>query len=184
MFDGKSYVPYTEDMPTKPTSVYGQTKREGEIALLNKNSQSIILRTSWLYSSYGANFVKTMIKLGTEREQLGVIFDQIGTPTYAADLAGAIIHMIKSDVDNSIPFAAGIYHYSNEGVTSWYDLAQAIFTLQNIDCQLAPIEWVQYPTPAKRPPFSVLNKGKIKAVFGVQIPHWRRSLENCLELLR
>ena len=162
VFDGKSYVPYTEDMPTKPTSVYGQTKREGEIALLNKNPQSIILRTSWLYSSYGANFVKTMIKLGTEREQLGVIFDQIGTPTYAADLAGAIIHMIKTDIDNTIPFAPGIYHYSNEGVASWYDFTLAIHKIAGITCNVNPIETKDYPTPAPRPLYSLLNKSKIK----------------------
>ncbi len=179
VFDGKGYLPYTEEMPINPTSAYGKSKAEGEKALLNVCKESIILRTSWLYSSFGNNFVKTMQKLGRERNKLTVIFDQIGTPTYAADLASAIMQIVASE-----KFEAGIYHYSNEGVCSWYDFTKAIHKLSGIaTCQVLPLETKDYPDPTPRPYYSVLNKAKIKAVYGLQIPHWEESLEKCLAIL-
>ena len=186
VYHNQQNTPFKEGDATNPQGVYAQTKLDGDLVALKTNPDTLILRTSWVYSSFGNNFVKTMLRLGRERDSLSVVFDQIGTPTYAKDIAEVVFKIIQLIDNQQIDHKKwrGVFHYSNEGVTSWYDFAQAIFTLENIDCQLAPIESVQYPTPAKRPPFSVLNKGKIKAVFGVQIPHWRRSLENCLELLR
>lgn len=181
VFDGTAHTPYTENTPTKPIGVYGLTKKEGEDALLATNPNSIILRTSWLYSEFGNNFVKTMIKLGKERDELGVIFDQIGTPTYAADLAKAIIAIIKMSNKNSDKFISGIYHYSNEGVASWYDFTIAIHDLCNINCKVKPIETKDYPTPAPRPNYSVLNKAKIKNTYGINVPYWKDSLNVCLD---
>ncbi|MFV0555225.1 MAG: dTDP-4-dehydrorhamnose reductase [Mangrovibacterium sp.] len=180
VFDGMSYLPYVEDDLVGPNSVYGKTKLNGEIALIKEESKAIIIRTSWLYSSFGKNFVKTMIKLGEEREQLSVIADQVGTPTYARDLAEAIIAIIKQAEDNWQP---GIYHYSNEGVASWYDFAKQIHELGNISCTVYPISTEDYPTPAKRPSYSILNKSKIKNTFGITIPYWRDSLKSCLNTL-
>ena len=179
VFDGTSYIPYTEDMPVCPASVYGKSKLAGEDALLVVNPESVIVRTSWLYSSFGNNFVKTMLKLGKERESLNVIFDQVGTPTYAADLAEAIMKIVVSE--KIIP---GIYHFSNEGVCSWYDFTKTIHALAGIQCNVQPIETKDYPTRTPRPHYSVLNKGKIKAVYGIQIPYWRDSLEKCIALLQ
>jgi len=179
VFDGTSYIPYTEDMPVCPASVYGKSKLAGEDALLVVNPESVIVRTSWLYSSFGINFVKTMLKLGKERDSLNVIFDQVGTPTYAADLAEAIMKIVVSE--KIIP---GIYHFSNEGVCSWYDFTKTIHALAGIQCNVQPIETKDYPTRTPRPHYSVLNKGKIKAVYGIQIPYWRDSLEKCIELLK
>ena len=176
VFDGSNNIPYTEDMPTVPLGIYGATKLEGEQLVQKNNSNSAIVRTAWLYSAYGNNFVKTMIRLGREREELGVIFDQTGTPTWAADLAAAILVMANSE--NFVP---GIYHYSNEGVASWYDFTLAIHEMMGINCMVKPIETHQYPTPAKRPHFSVLNKAKIKNTFHIEIPYWRDSLKKCLE---
>jgi len=172
-------TPFKESDPTSPQSVYGRTKLEGEKLALSNHPETLIIRTSWVYSSFGNNFVKTMLRLGKEREQLSIIFDQIGSPTYASDLAKAILDIIQQ---NPKKFT-GIYHYSNEGVCSWFDFAKAIFELEGMDCQTSPIETKDYPTPAKRPHFSLLNKTKIKATFALDIPYWRDSLKTCLELL-
>ncbi len=179
VFDGTSHIPYTEDMQVCPSSVYGKSKLAGEQALMAANPESIIIRTSWLYSSFGNNFVKTMLKLGNERDSLNVIFDQVGTPTYAADLADAIMQLVVSG-----KVAAGIYHFSNEGVCSWYDFTKTIHALAGIQCEVKPIETKDYPTRTPRPHYSVLNKGKIKTVYGIQIPYWRDSLEKCIALLK
>jgi dTDP-4-dehydrorhamnose reductase len=179
VFDGTNYLPYTEDMPVCPATVYGKSKLEGEQALLENCKESVILRTAWLYSSFGNNFVKTMMKLGTERDSLGVIFDQVGTPTYAADLADAIMQLLSSET-----FVPGIYHFSDEGVCSWYDFTKTIHRMANITCDVKPIETKDYPARTPRPHFSVLNKGKIKSTYGISIPHWEVSLEKCIQLLQ
>lgn len=179
VFDGKSYRPYLESDLVSPNSVYGTTKLLGEQAALSDNTKAIVIRTSWLYSQYGANFVKTMLKLGRERENLSVVYDQIGSPTYAADLALTIIKIIVSE------FYPGIYHYSNEGVCSWYDFTKAIHRLAGIEgCNVSPIESKEYPTRAERPHYSVLNKRKIKEKFNITIPHWEDSLGRCIEKLK
>jgi dTDP-4-dehydrorhamnose reductase len=179
VYHNNQNTPFKETDSTSPQSVYGRTKLEGENLVLTNNPATLIIRTSWVYSSFGNNFVKTMLRLGKERAQLSIIFDQIGSPTYARDLAKAILDIIQQ---NPSEFT-GIYHYSNEGVCSWFDFAQAIFELEGIDCQTKPIETKDYPTPAKRPHFSLLNKNKIKATFALEIPYWRDSLKACLELL-
>ena len=177
VFDGKNYKPYLEDDNTNPTSVYGQTKLDGENILKNINPfNSIIIRTSWVYSSYGTNFVKTMLRLGRERESLGVIFDQVGTPTYAKDLAQTILEILPQIHNEKVE----IYNYSNEGVLSWYDFAKEIMRMAKLDCVINPIETKDYPTPAKRPHYSLLNKSKIKQEFGTIIPYWKDSLDECL----
>lgn len=179
VFDGTSHFPLTEDMPTAALGVYGKSKLAGEDELTAICPSSVIIRTSWLYSSFGGNFVKTMIKLGTERDSLNVIFDQVGTPTYAADLANAILQILQAD--NFVP---GIYHYSNEGVCSWYDFTKRIHKLAGITCNVKPIETKEYPTRTPRPHYSVLNKAKIKATYGIEIPYWEDSLERCINLLK
>lgn len=180
VFDGKNHRPYIENDPTDPQGVYGRTKRDGENAILTvAPSNTIIIRTSWVYSSYGNNFVKTMLRLGKERESLGVIFDQVGTPTYARDLAEAILEILPK-IDNQVP---EIYHFSNEGAASWYDFAKAIFELSAVKCSVNPITTDQYPTPASRPHYSLLNKTKIKKDFNLSIPYWRDSLKTCLQEL-
>ena len=161
-----------------PTNVYGITKLKGEEVLMNINPEAIIIRTSWLYSSFGNNFVKTMLRLGREREQLSVIFDQIGTPTYAADLAQAIVSIITKG-----EYVPGIYHFSNEGVCSWYDFAIMIHRLSGITCKVQPIERYAYPVRTPRPHYSVLNKKKIKNTFDMEIPYWVDSLQRCLAIL-
>lgn len=179
VFDGMAYRPYREDDQAHPQSVYGETKLAGEKAVLEAASTAIILRTAWLYSSYGNNFVKTMCRLGVERESLNVVFDQIGTPTYARDLAETIVNIlpqIKSGMKE-------IYHYSNEGVCSWYDFAVEIMQAAGLSCKVLPIESIDYPTPAARPHYSVLNKAKIKKDFGIHINHWKESLLSCLKEL-
>ncbi len=178
VFDGKSYVPYKETDSTNPESVYGKTKLDGEQKVLESNPEAIIIRTAWLYSSFGNNFMKTMIRLGNEREEVRVIFDQVGTPTYARDLASAILQIINAE-----DFIPGIYHFSNEGVCSWYDFAYEIILKSNLDCKVVPIETKDYPLPAKRPQYSVLNKTKIKHNFNIEIPHWKDSLHECLKKL-
>ncbi len=178
VFDGKNYKPYTESDATAPNGVYGKTKLDGEKALLHVSpANSIIIRTSWVYSSFGANFVKTMLRLGREKEQLGVIYDQVGTPTYARDLARAILDILPN-IQNE---KTEIYHYSNEGVLSWYDFAKEIMRMAKLDCQINPIETKEYPTPATRPHYSLLNKSKIKQEFGITIPYWKDSLDACLK---
>jgi dTDP-4-dehydrorhamnose reductase len=177
VFDGESHRPYIEDDKVAPQSVYGETKLLSEQALAKINPQnSIIIRTSWVYSSYGNNFVKTMLRLGKERDELGVIFDQIGTPTYAWDLAKAILDILPQ-IENS---KLEICHYSNEGVLSWYDFAKEIMRMAKIECAVNPIETKAYPTPAKRPHYSLLNKTKIKDKFNITIPYWKDSLDKCL----
>ncbi len=180
VFDGKSYIPYNETDATRPASVYGESKLAGERRLSSFNS--IIIRTSWLYSSFGNNFVKTMMRIGAERELVRVVFDQVGTPTYAADLADAILQIFLHSKANV--FTPGIFHYSNEGVTSWYDFARQVMLLSGRTCRVEPIETKEYPTPTARPPYSVLNKEKIKQTFGIHIPHWQDSLEKCIALLK
>ena len=180
VFDGKNYKPYAEDDPTNPQSVYGRTKLAGEKAMQKINPKnSIIIRTSWVYSSYGANFVKTMLRLGKERDELGVIYDQVGTPTYAKDLAQTILDIIPQIKNKKVE----IYHYSNEGVLSWYDFAKEIMRMAKLNCTINPIETKEYPTPAKRPYYSLLNKAKIKKEFGITIPYWKDSLDECLKAL-
>ncbi|QKJ31464.1 dTDP-4-dehydrorhamnose reductase [Mucilaginibacter mali] len=179
VFDGKVPHLLSETDEAKPISIYGLTKLEGEQDIADTISKYYILRTSWLYSEYGNNFVKTMLKLGAERDQLKVIADQIGTPTYAVDLAETIMHIIQSGKQEY-----GIYHYSNEGVTSWYDFAKAIFDLSDTSVNLYPITTAEYPTAATRPAFSVMNKAKIKNTFGITIPYWRDSLAKCINILK
>lgn len=180
VYTGTNCSPYCETDGTAPFSVYGITKLAGEKELFRQCPESLVLRTSWLYSVYGSNFVKTMIRLGIERDKLGVIFDQIGTPTYAADLARTILLIIDGTL-----FVPGVYNYSNEGVCSWYDFALKIHELAGITgCQVSPIETSDYPTPAKRPPYSVMNKKKIKETFGIKIPHWEASLKKCISRLQ
>ena len=178
VFDGTNNIPYTEQDRPNPVTIYGKSKIEGEQYVCESCKQHIIIRTAWVYSSYGKNFVKTMIKLGKEKPSLGVIFDQIGSPTYARDLAKAIITIVNQSI---IP---GIYNFSNEGVISWYDFTKHIHQLANItSCKVAPIHTADYPTLAQRPHFSVLDKTKIKNTYNIEIPYWRDSLEECIQLL-
>jgi len=178
VFDGTNCKPYLEEDNVSPKGIYGQTKREGENTLLEINPKnSIIIRTSWVYSSYGNNFVKTMLRLGQEREELSVVFDQIGSPTYARDLARTILNIIPNLRNKDVE----IYHYSNEGVCSWYDFAKSIFELSKISCKVNPIETSEYPTPATRPHYSLLNKSKIKREYNIAIPYWKDSLSECLK---
>ena len=178
VFAGAGNQPLTESDETAPLSIYGLTKLEGEQVISALTEKYFTLRTSWLYSEFAGNFVRTMQKLGRERDELRVIWDQVGTPTYAIDLAGVILGIIESG-----SMAYGLYHYSNEGLTSWYDFAIAIFELSEISVKTTPIRTSEYPTKATRPPFSVMDKTKIKAQLGVAIPHWRASLKTCLERL-
>ena len=180
IFDGKHSTPILEDDKPAPLSVYGASKLSGELAVWTANPDSLIFRTSWVYSSYANNFVKTMLRLCTERESLSVIFDQIGTPTYARDLAEMILHTLDKAVDEKI---SGVFNYSNEGAASWYDFAIAIRDIAGLKTQILPIETTQYPTPAVRPKYSVLNKKKIKDRFGIEIPYWRESLVACMDLI-
>ena len=178
VFDGTKHTPYVETDEPCPNSIYGQTKLEGEQAVSKLCPNAMIIRTAWLYSEFGNNFVKTMIRLGREREQLGVIFDQVGTPTYAHDLATAIMTAIDKGIK------PGVYHFSNEGVTSWYDFTKSIHRLAGINtCQVSPLHTAEYPTPACRPAYSVLDKTKIKAAYGIEIPHWEESLAKCIAKL-
>ena len=179
VFDGTHHIPYVEDDDTCPNSVYGRTKLVGELNVQRFCEQSMIIRTAWLYSTFGNNFVKTMIRLGKERPELGVIFDQIGTPTYARDLAVAIMTVINKGI------ASGVYHFSNEGVISWYDFTKAIHRLAGITtCHVKPLHTAEYPTPANRPHYGVLDKTKIKKAYGIEIPYWEESLRDCIEKLK
>ena len=179
VFDGTAHIPYTEEEPTCPASVYGSTKLAGEQNVMDHCEKAMVIRTAWLYSIYGNNFVKTMIRLGQERDSLGVIFDQIGTPTYANDLAQAIFAAINKGV------VRGIYHFSDEGVCSWYDFTIAIHRLAGIaSFNVNPFHTADYPAKAPRPHYSVLDKTKIKDTFGIEIPHWEESLKRCINQLR
>ena len=181
VFDGKNYRPYVETDPINPVSSYGRSKADGEKEVLQHADKAIIVRTSWLYSSFGNNFIKTILKYGKERGKLNVVFDQIGTPTYAYDLAKAILDILPNlKTKNTID----IYHYSNEGVTSWYDFAKEIIDLSEIDCVINAIETKDYPLPATRPQYSILNKSKIKQEFNITIPYWRDSLKTCLNIIK
>jgi dTDP-4-dehydrorhamnose reductase len=179
VFDGTASNPLTESASTGPINVYGQTKLAGEIACMRENPNAIILRTSWVYSSFGANFVKSMSRLMQERDSLSVVNDQIGSPTYAADLAKAIMTIITHQ-----HWQAGIYHFSNEGEISWYEFALAIQEIGGFDCAISGIPSSAYPTPAKRPQYSLLDKSKIKNTFGVVVPGYRESLAECMELMK
>ncbi len=176
VFDGTAHRPYKESDKVNPISQYGTTKRKGETALLALAPHSIIIRTSWLYSPYGNNFVKTMLRLGNEQQKIKVVYDQIGTPTYALDLAHAIYKVLMSH-----QWVEGIFHYSNEGVCSWYDFAKAIHRNAGIkDCEIKPIPTEEYPTAASRPFYSLFDKTRIKATYGVEVPYWEDSLIDCL----
>lgn len=199
VFNGENYKPYKETDSSEPRSVYGDTKLQGEKAMQEVEPAGCIIRTSWVYSEFGNNFVKTMVRLGKERDSLNVIFDQVGSPTYATDLARVILEILchpifdMGSLEDSVQLArdpharhrddesVNIYHFSNEGVCSWFDFAKAIFELSAIDCKVNPIETKDYPTPAKRPHYSLMNKAKIKADFNLEIPYWRDSLKNCLK---
>ena len=179
VFDGTKHTPYTETDTTCPDSVYGRTKLAGEEACMTRCHRTMIIRTAWLYSTFGNNFVKTMIKLGQTKDRLGVIFDQIGTPNYARDLAATIMTAINQGI---IP---GIYHFSNEGVISWYDFTKAIHRIAGIQgCKVSPLHTEEYPTPAHRPHYSVLDKTKIKNTYNIDIPYWEESLEECIKKLQ
>lgn len=178
VFDGTNHRPYVETDRTCPVSVYGRTKLAGEQALTEVCPDSVVIRTAWLYSEFGSNFVKTVLRLGAERDEVRFIFDQVGTPTYAGDLAKAMMAVVEQAEKDA--FVPGIYHFSNEGVCSWYDFTVTILRLAGIPCRVVPIESGDYPSRAARPHYSVLNKGKIKKTYGVQIPHWEESLRTCL----
>lgn len=175
VFDGAGHRPYREDDLTNPQTVYGRTKLAGEESVIRSCAGSMVIRTAWLYSTFGNNFVKTMLRLGRERDELGVIFDQIGSPTYARDLARVIIGAVERDI---IP---GVYHFTDEGVCSWYDFTRAIHRIAGItDCHVRPLHTEEYPTPAQRPHYSVLDKAKIKQAYGIDIPWWEDALAECL----
>lgn len=177
VFDGKNYQPYLPENVANPLSVYGLTKRAGEIAVLDNAKIALVIRTSWLYSTHGNNFVKTIRKLGAEKESLDVVVDQIGSPTFAGDLAQAIVNILPQMNESN----KGIYHYTNEGVCSWFDFATEIMNLSGLVCKVNPIPSSAYPTKAVRPLYSVLSKEKIKKAFNIEIPHWRESLIKCLK---
>ncbi len=178
VFDGTQHIPYKEEDKTCPNSVYGRTKLKGEEAVMQKCEKAMVIRTAWLYSTFGNNFVKTMIRLGRERESLGVVFDQIGTPTYARDLAAVIFVAMEEGI---VP---DIYHFSNEGVCSWYDFTKAIHRIAGItSCRVRPLHTDEYPSKAPRPSYSVLDKTKIKDTFEIEVPYWEESLERCVRLL-
>ena len=179
VFNGKAHKPYVETDTPSPDSVYGSTKLAGELGVQKFCKRAMVIRTAWLYSTFGNNFVKTMIRLGKERAELGVVFDQIGTPTYAADLAQAIMTAVEKGIK------PGVYHFSNEGVTSWYDFTKEIHRIAGITtCKVRPIHTSEYPTPANRPHFSVLDKTKIKETYDMEIPYWEESLHKCIERLK
>lgn len=180
VFDGTAHMPYRESDKVNPISTYGTTKRKGEMVLLSMSPDAVIIRTAWLYSPYGNNFVKTMLRLGTERSELGVVCDQIGTPTYARDLAEAIYAILTAR-----QWVPGIYHFSDEGACSWYDFTKAIHRIAGITgCNVKPIMTDDYPTAAARPPYSVLDKTRIKKTYGITIPHWEESLQNCIKQIQ
>ena len=178
VFDGNHFVPYVESDEPAPRSVYGSTKLAGERDLFDIAPDSIVVRTAWLYSATGNNFVKTMLRLGKEKDSIRVVYDQIGSPTYAPDLASAILSIIESET-----WVPGVYHFTNEGVISWYDFTKAIFRISGVHCEVSPILSSEYKTLAVRPHYSVLDKSKIKSVFGVNIPYWEDSLQLCIKLL-
>ena len=177
VFDGKKNTPYSELDVTSPTSVYGQSKKDGEENIINNCLDYIIIRTSWLYSEFGVNFVSNIIKLMNTRKELGIVYDQIGSPTYAPDLASAIQQITQHH------FVPGIYHYANQGVTSWFDFTKEIQSIIGVHCDISPIESHEYPTKAIRPKYSVFNTNKIQETFNIKIPYWKESLQLCLKNL-
>lgn len=178
VFNGKGYLPYKEEDTPSPDSVYGSTKLASELGVSKFCKNAMVVRTAWLYSTFGHNFVKTMIRLGMERKEIGVVADQVGTPTYARDLASALLTIVEKGIK------PGVYHYTNEGVASWYDFTKAIHRIYGIQgCNVKPLHTDEYPTPAKRPHYSILDKTKIKKTFGIEIPHWEESLKDCIEML-
>jgi len=181
VYSGKNHCPYTENEPTNPVSVYAKSKAAGEDAVKKSGANALIIRTSWLYSAFGNNFVKTMMKYGAERGKLNVVFDQIGSPTYAHDLAKTILDILPVAMSGG---GTKIYHYSNEGVASWYDFAKAIIEISGINCIINPIPTKDYPLPAERPFYSVLDKAKIKKEFAIEIPYWRDSVKLCIQRLK
>jgi dTDP-4-dehydrorhamnose reductase len=185
VYHGRQNTPLVETDRVSPKGVYARTKLLGERAALKACPGTMVIRTSWVYSAYGQNFVKTMLRLGRERAALNVVFDQIGTPTYAPDLASAVWQVLGKVDQKEINAAAiaGVWHFSNEGAISWFDFAQAIFEMRGISCKVHPIRTKDFPTPAGRPPFSLLDKAKIKTAFGLEIPYWRESLGRCLDLI-
>ena len=183
VFDGNHSQPYKESNPVSPVGVYGETKRAVELAVINSSIDALVIRTSWLYSVYGNNFLKTMLKLGHDKDELGVIFDQVGTPTNASDLAKTCLDILAYSKEANINSKGKIYHYSNEGISYWYDFKKAIMEFGSIDCKVIPIETKDYTTLAKRPHYSVLNKKKIKNDFKIEIPYWRDSLAKCITKL-
>jgi len=180
VFDGQMGKPYKEGAPTNPLGVYGATKLEGEQRAMAANPRTFVVRTAWLYAAHGKNFVKTMLRLGSERPSLNVVADQVGTPTYAPDLAKVLLQLLEAPPE----VAHGVYHYSNEGVASWYDFAVAIFELAGMQVEVHPIPTEAYPVPARRPSYSVLDKQKIKGALHCPVPHWRESLRHCIALLQ
>jgi dTDP-4-dehydrorhamnose reductase len=183
VFNGQSPAPYTEDAATDPVNTYGATKLKGEQLCLQYNPEAIIIRTAWVYSSFGKNFVKTMMKLMQDRPAINVVSDQVGAPTYAADLAKCMMHIVAGDYAKTVNWVAGIYHYSNQGRISWHEFAVAIKELTGSACTVNPIPSEQYPTPAKRPAFSLLDTNKIRNTFHCTIPEWKDSLWECIKLL-
>ncbi len=182
VFGSEGNTPRTEDMPLNPLGVYGRTKLHGEQAIVESGCKALIFRTAWLYSEFGNNFLKTMMRLTAEKEQLNVVFDQVGTPTYAGDLALAIFSIIEAGV---YPGNEGVYHFSNEGVCSWYDFAVEIAAAAgNTQCRINPCHSSEFPSPVTRPPYSVLDKTKIKNTFDIDIPHWRESMEYCIKRIK
>lgn len=182
VFGSEGNTPRTEDMPLCPLGVYGRTKLNGELAIKESSCKALIFRTAWLYSEFGNNFLKTMLRLTAEREELNVVFDQVGTPTYAGDLALAIFSIIEAGV-----YAGneGVYHFSNEGVCSWYDFAVEIAAAAgNTNCRIEPCHSSEFPSPVTRPPYSVLDKTKVKKTFDIDIPHWRESMEYCIKRIK
>ncbi len=179
VFNGRNYIPYKESDHPDPDSVYGISKLKGEMNLSGLNN-SIIIRTSWLYSLFGHNFLKTILRIGKEKEELKIVFDQVGTPTFAGDLADTVLQIILQSTKDSSRFIPGIYHYSNEGVASWYDFAREIIEIAGLKTRILPIETSEYPLPAPRPQYSVLNKKKIRDTFGIEIRHWKEALKDCI----
>jgi dTDP-4-dehydrorhamnose reductase len=184
VFNGEATYPYTENFPTDPINVYGASKLEGEKQAIQLNPDSIIIRTSWVYSSYGKNFVKTMIRLMSEKDEVKVINDQLGSPTYAADLATAILTIISNSELSFVNWKPGIYNFSNEGIITWYEFAKAIKGITNNICDVKPVTTSEYPTPARRPAYSVLDKTKIQNSFGIQLKDWKGSLGYCIKKIQ
>jgi len=182
VFSGRNHIPYNESDVTDPDSVYGLSKLKAEMHLENSEN-AIVIRTSWLYSQYGHNFLKTVLRLGSTLDEIRMVFDQVGTPTFAGDLADVILKIISISSEKPEKFVSGIYHYSNEGVASWYDFASEISLLRGLKAKVFPIETYEYPLPAPRPQYSVLNKRKIKDTYSIVIPHWKESLKKCLALM-